>query len=96
MGHIMADLQKFANAEEGFRITLETFEATLADLEQKLNLHLGQWEGEAVAAYRVFFDTGMLSARDLAKEMKRLHRAIDIAHYNFKSAKSASTRMWTL
>lgn len=96
MGRITADLQRLATAAEDFQATLKAFEATLSDLDTKLRSNLAGWDGNAKQAYQVFYETWHASARELTAELARLHHTIHIAHHNFRSAKAAHMRMWTL
>ena len=96
MGSIQADFRSFAEAEEGFRTVLGVFEETLSNLQAKLKTNLAAWDGEAKEAYQVFDDSWHAAARELAGELARLHHGITVAHHNFRSAKAASMRMWTL
>ena len=59
-------------------------------------MNLAAWDGEAKEAYKVFDDSWHASACELAEELARLHHGITVAHHNFRSAKAASIRMWTL
>lgn len=96
MGSIRADFERFAATEAGFRTALGVFEETLSSLEEKLRVNLADWEGEAKEAHRIFVESWHASAKDLAGELARLHRGIEVAHHNFRAAKAASMRMWTL
>ena len=94
MSRISADLAELQNAEAQFKQAYVDLVRTLEALERDLGTHLKEWEGPARKAYEVFVADWHAMARDLSRELDRLHRVIGVSHRNFDSARTANLRMW--
>jgi ESAT-6 family protein len=82
------------SAEDGFRQILHALQAQLENLDRELRASLGEWDGEARAAYQVAHAQWQAAADDMARSLAWLHGAIRTAGGNYGSARAANLTMW--
>lgn len=93
-GHIYVDLSTVASAEDEFEQVLHALQDQLNQLDSELRMSLGEWTGEAQAAYRVSHTRWQAAADDMAGVLARLRCVLRTAHQNYHSARTTNIGMW--
>lgn len=91
---VLAELAKFAAAEDGFGRVLNTLEKELIELDGTLHSSLSEWSGEAKDAYVTAHAHWRAAAQDMSDRLAWLHRSIISAHRNYHHALRANLQMW--
>ena len=91
---IRVDLSVLAAAEEDYRRVLYALEAQLDQLDAELGAHLGEWSGDARAAFDVAHAQWRAAADDMAQTLAWLGGVIRTARANYESARTTNMRMW--
>ena len=91
---IRVDLSVLAAAEEDYRRVLYALEAQLDQLDAELGAHLGEWSGDARAAFDVAHAQWRAAADDMAQTLAWLGGVIRTARANYQSARATNVRMW--
>ncbi len=93
-GGIYVDLPVLVSAEDDFRRVLSALEAELDRLEAELGASVGEWTGEAKAAYQAAYAQWRTAAGDMVKKLAWLQGVIRTARLNYHSARSTNLGMW--
>jgi WXG100 family type VII secretion target len=91
---IRVDLSVLAAAEEDYRRVLYALEAQLDQLDAELGAHLGEWSGDARAAFDVAHAQWRAAADDMAQTLAWLGGVIRTARANYESARTTNMRIW--
>lgn len=96
MARIAVRFAALTEGEQAFRQVLSELRKTLDSLDDDLHGSLTEWEGPARDAYQEFRDLWRETAREVERELDRLHRAIVRSHHNYHAAFTANQRMWDI
>jgi WXG100 family type VII secretion target len=93
-GRIFVDLSKVALGEDEFQQILHALRSRLDRLDAELRASLGEWSGEAQAAYRVAHAQWQAAADDMAGRLAWLRSVLGTAHQNYHNARATNLGMW--
>lgn len=83
-----------ASAEDEFQQVLDALRARLEQLDGELRTSLGEWTGDAQAAYQVAHAQWRAAADDMAGSLAWLRSVLWTAHQNYHSAHTTNIGMW--